>query len=80
MQPILEYASPVWDLQGIVVQKELEKVQNHAARFMTGGNYKFETGSMTSILEKFGCKSLHKRRRGSKFLLLFEGLEGDDVQ
>ena len=42
------------------------------------GNYKFETGSMTSILEKLGWESLHKRRRGSKLLLLFEGLEGSD--
>ena len=38
---------------GIVVQKELEKVQNRAARFVTG-NYNFETGSMTIILEQLG--------------------------
>ena len=50
VRPILEYASPVWDPHGIVVQEELEKVQNHAARFVTG-NYNFETGSMTNILE-----------------------------
>ena len=31
----------------------LEKVQNRAARFVTG-NYNFETGSMTSILEELG--------------------------
>ena len=43
--PVLEYASSVWDLHGIVVQEELEKVQNHAARFVTG-NYNFETGSI----------------------------------
>ena len=30
-------------------QEELEKVQNRAARFLTG-NYVFETGSMTGIL------------------------------
>ena len=53
MRPILEYASPVWDPHGIVVQKELENVQNRAARFVTG-NYNFETGSMTSILEQLG--------------------------
>ena len=34
MRPILEYASPVWDPHGIVVQEELEKVQNRAARFV----------------------------------------------
>ena len=60
---------------GIVVQKELEKVQNRATRFVTG-NYNFETGSMTSILEQLGWESLHKRCKGSKLILLFKGLKG----
>ena len=85
MRPILEYASPVWDPHEIVVQEELGKVQNRAARFVTG-NYNFETGSMTSILEQLGWESLHKRRKGSKLILLFKGLKGrasipcDDLQ
>ena len=70
---------------GIVVQKELEKVQNRAARFVTG-NYNFETGSMTNILEQLGWESLHKRRKGRKLILLYTGLNGrasipcDDLQ
>ena len=79
MHPILEYASSVWDPHGIVLQEELEKVQNLAARFVTG-NYNFETGSMSSILEQLGwCK-------GSKLILLVKGLKGrasiqcDDLQ
>ena len=32
------------------LQDEFEKVQNRAARFVTG-NYNFETGSMTKIME-----------------------------
>ena len=50
---------------GMVVQEELEKVQNLAARFVTG-NYNFEIGSITSILEQLGWESLHKRHKGSK--------------
>ena len=65
VQPILEYASPVWDPHGIVVQEELEKVQNRAARFVTG-YYNFDTESMTSILEQLGWESLHKRCKGTK--------------
>ena len=72
MRPILEYASSVCDPHGIVVQEELEKVQNHAARFVTG-NYNFETGSMTGILEQLGWESLHKRGKGSRLILLFKG-------
>ena len=84
VQPILEYASPVWDPHGIVIQEEFDKVQNRAARFVTG-NYNFENGSMTSILEQLGWESLHKRCIG-KLILLFRGLNGrastscDDLQ
>ena len=46
VRPVLEYGSSVWDLPGVVLQEELESVQKHAARFVTG-NYKYETGSMT---------------------------------
>ena len=56
-------------------QEELEKVQNRAARFVTG-DYNLETGSMTSILEQLGCESLYKRRKSSTFILLFKGLKG----
>ena len=53
---------------------------------MVTGNYNFETGSMISILEQLGWESLHKRRKGSKLILLFKGLKGranipcDDLQ
>ena len=85
VRPILEYASRVSDPHGIVVQAELEKVQKRAARFVTG-NYNFETGRMTSILEQLRWESLHKRRKSSKLILLFKGLKGtaskpcDDLQ
>ena len=53
VRPVLEYASPIWDPHGIVVREELEKVQNRAAKFMSG-NYNLENGSMISILEQLG--------------------------
>ena len=48
---VLEYGSCVCDPQGVVLQKQIEKVQNRAARFVSI-NYWFETGRMTAILEK----------------------------
>ena len=48
MRPVLEYESSVWDPHTHGLQKELEKVQNRAASFVTG-NYVLETGSMTGI-------------------------------
>ena len=49
MRPVFEYGNSVWDPHTHGLQEELEKVQNRAARFVTG-NYGFETGSMTGIL------------------------------
>ena len=75
VRPILEYGSYVWDPQGVVLQQKIEKVQNMAARFVAS-NYSFETGSMTGILENLKSKSLKKRRRISRLILLNKGLKG----
>ena len=57
MRPVLEYSGSAWDPSGVGLQNELEKVQNRAARFVTG-NYNFETGSMTGTLEHLKWESL----------------------
>ena len=44
VRPVLEYGSSVWDPHTLCLQEELEKVQNRAARFVTG-NHVFEPGS-----------------------------------
>ena len=70
--PVLEYSGKP---SGVGLQNELEKVQNRAARFVTG-NYNFETGSMTGILEHLKWESLKKRRRDRRLILLYKGLNG----
>ena len=75
VRPVLEYRGSVWDPSVVGLQNELEKVQNRAARFVTG-NYNFETGSMTGILEHLKWESLKKRRRDSRLILLYKGLKG----
>ena len=62
MRSILEYGSSVWDNYTLDLQDELEKVLNHAARFVTR-NYTREEGSMTGILEQLKWESLKKRRK-----------------
>ena len=64
LRQVLEYSGSVWDPSGVGLQNEFEKVQNRAARFVTG-NYNFETGSMTGIFEHLKWESLKKRRRDS---------------
>ena len=75
VRPILEYGSSVWDPHPDKLQKELEKVQNHAARFVTR-NYDYETGSMTGILGQLKWESLKKRRKDNRLILLYKGLKG----
>ena len=50
VRPVLEYSGSVWNSSGVGLQNELEKVQNRAARFVTGKR-NFETGSMIGTLE-----------------------------
>ena len=59
VHPVLEYGSSVWDPSSILFQEELEEVQKRVARFVTG-NYIYETGSITGILEQQKWKSLKK--------------------
>ena len=75
VRPVLEYASPVWDSSGKTLLDELEKVQNRAARFLTG-NYNFGTGSMTKFLEQLKWESLKQRWKGSRLVLFYKGLKG----
>ena len=62
VRPVLEYSGSVSDPSGVDLKNVLEKIQNRAARFATG-NYNFENGSMTGILEHLKWESLKKRRR-----------------
>ena len=75
VRPILEYGSSVWDPYTDQLQEELEKVQNHAARFVTR-NYVNATGSMTGILGQLKWESLKKRRKDKRIILLYKGLNG----
>ena len=75
VRPILEYGSSVWDPYASGLQEELDKVQNRAARFVTG-NYTREEGSMTGILEKLKWESPKKRRKNNRLILLYKGLKG----
>ena len=74
MRPILENGS-FWDPYTLGLKDELEKVQNRAARFVTG-NYTREEGSMTGILEQLKWESLKKRRKDNRLVLLYKDLKG----
>ena len=53
-----------------MLQEELEKFQNRAARFVTR-NYVYETG----ILGQLKWESFKKRRKDNRLILLYKGLK-----
>ena len=53
----------------------LRSAEKGAARFVTG-NYTYETGSMTGILEQLKWESLKKRRKDSRPIMLYKDLKG----
>ena len=68
---VVQFGTP----QSILLQDALEKVQKRAGRFVAG-NYTYETGSMTGILEQLKWESLKKRRKDSRLIMLYKGLKG----
>ena len=54
--------------------EELEKFQNHVARFVTR-NYVYETGGMTGILGQLKWESIKKGER-IRVILLYKSLKG----
>ena len=66
----------------MVLQEQLEKDQNKAARFVTS-NYYFGTGSFTGILEKIrwetciGKGKMGRKKKDSRVILLYKGLKRD---
>ena len=71
----LEYSGSVCDSSGVGFQDELERVQNRAARFVTG-NYNYDIGSMTGILEHLKWEFLKNQRRDSRHITLYKVLKG----
>ena len=76
MRPALENGSSVWDPHYDGLYDELEKVQKHAAMFVTR-NYTFEKGSMSGILADLKWETLQKRRKDYRLILRYKGLKGN---
>ena len=75
MRPILEYGSSVWGPHCNGLNGELENVQKRADRFVTR-NHSPETGSMTGNIEELKWKTLKKRWKDNRLILLYKGLKG----
>ena len=73
IRPLLEYADVVWDNCMQNENKELEKIQNEAARIVTGFT---KLVSIHSLLQETGWETLASRRKKHKFILFFKMQNG----
>ena len=75
-KPVLEYGSSVLDPHTQCLHEELEKGSTPCCKVRDWKLWFFETGSMIDILGQLKWESLKKRRKDSRLILLYKGLEG----
>ena len=67
--PYFHYCSPLWDNCGSMLKEKLQKLQNRAARIMTGANYDVRS---TDLPPAMSWKNLNDRHKMNKSLLIFK--------
>ena len=73
IRPLLEYASVVWNNCTQYESNELEKIQNEAARIVTGAT---KLASLHSLYTDTGWESLASRREKHKLILYYKMQHG----
>ena len=73
LRPLLEYASVVWDNCTFSERDSLEKIQNEAARIVTGLT---RSTSLINLYTEIGWLSLSDRRKYQKLILTFKIING----
>ena len=69
LRPILEYASVVWDNCTLYEKDQLDKVQNKAARLVTGATMSI---SLDKLYREIGWISLSDRRLYQKLIIMYK--------
>ena len=73
VEPYFDYCSIVWNGIGDNLADKLQKLQNRAARVITGADYLTPTNE---ILNKLGWSNLKERRNKQKALMMFKIVNG----
>ena len=69
IRPVLEYADVVWNNCTQYEANELEKIQNEAARIVTGAT---KLASIHALFSDVGWESLSSRRENHKLILYYK--------
>ncbi len=62
VRPLIEYSSAVWDPHTQILQNQIEKIQNRAARFVFNDYTSRSPGCVSSMLQSLNWESLQNRR------------------
>ena len=73
LRPLMEYASSVWDSCAAYEKDSLEKLQNEAARIVTGLT---RSVSLENLYSEIGWLSLADRRSYQKLVLVYKSKNG----
>ena len=67
--PYFDYCSPLWNNCGKLLQDKLKKIQNGAARIITGASYDVRSADM---LDTLGWETFNVRRSRNKSILMYK--------
>ena len=73
VRPILEYGDVVWNNMPQYLKDDLDKIQNEAARIVTGCS---KLVSLSDLRKECGWESLSERRRRHKLIFFFKMMKG----
>ena len=73
VEPYLDYSSVVWDDISDQLTDKLQKLQNRAARVITGADYRTPS---SVLLNKPGWSSLKEKRNKQKAIMMFKIMNG----
>ena len=70
--PYFDYCSPLWDNCGSMLKEKLQKLQNRAARIMTGANYVVRSADLLRGMSRKNLNDRHKMNKMNKSVLMFK--------
>ena len=71
--PHVDYCSSVWGSKGKGLSDKVQKLQNRAARIITGSNYDIRS---RDILQQLGWKNLSERRNDQVACMMYKAMNG----
>jgi hypothetical protein len=69
VQPYFDYCSPLWDNCGSGLREKLQRLQNRAARVITGSTFDIRS---VDVLNMLGWESLDQRRNYTKSIYMYK--------